>query len=245
MSGTTAEAVKAPGQEQAQQSASGTGLEGKKGSTKETYTQAEVEELWKSREGKIGLKIKTERDTFKTQWQEVTKERDTFKGQLDSLTAEIAEHKQNIESLTKEIDALSAEGPEGGRKLAELRKERERELNEAKTLKASVSETVKEAAKFKRDQLVYAVAAEHGQETPKQLDAFMEAADDLNRNTREELTAMAKYLILTVKEETEPKEEEFNPHVPDSGRNSGGGIDFDSLSPREKIEEGLKRNQKK
>jgi len=49
-------------------------------------------------------------------------------------------------------------------------------------------------------------------------------------------------ILKTVQREYEGKAKPFKP---DSGRSGGGGQNFDEMSPREKIEEGLRRAQKK
>ncbi len=242
MPGTAVEAKEAEAKAQAQKSASDAGLGGDKGSTKETFTKSEVEELWKSREGKIGLKIKTERDTYKTQLTEVSKERDTFKGQVDSLTTEIADTKKEITDLTATIETLNSED---AAKVKQLIKDRERELSDLKTKKKNLEPLEQEVTKFKRDQEVYAVAYEYGLQTSEDLDAFMEAADDLGINDRGKLESLAKHRGLKLKEESEEKEPEEESGKPlDSGHSKGGGPDFDNMTPKEKIEYGLKHPKK-
>ena len=211
-------------------SASGAGLEGKKESTEakpeRTYTESE----YKRAVGTAGQKLKADLDA-------VTAERDTLRGQLATITEEITEAKASIEDLTKQIDVEAGEDPER-KGLIKLRKDKEAELKALKVERAAVAETAKENIKFKRDQLVYAVADEYGTD----YDRFMANADRLKANDRESLVAVAETMGLKLKVEVES---EIEPHIPASGKTSGGGIDLDALSPREKIEKGLEQKKKK
>lgn len=176
----------------------------------------------------------------------ITKERDTFKTERDSLKVQFEAVKSEMSEVTKEIadlkETLETLDSEDAGRVKQIIREKQRELTDLKAQKEALAEPAKEVAKWKRDQLITSVADEYGLKTQEQLKAFREAADDLNRNTREELLAMARHLKLSVKEEVK---EEVQPHVPFSSKNSGSVKDFDNMTPKEKIEYGLAHPSKK
>jgi len=204
------------------------------------YTELERKKAIEDAIAKYGDRIKREkldpitheRDTFKA-------ERDEFRGKYESLSVETSEKTKEITDLKETLETLDSE--DAGR-VKQIIREKQRELTDLKAQKEALAEPAKEVAKWKRDQLITSVADEYGLKTQEQLKAFREAADDLNRNTREELLAMARHLKLSVKEEGK---EEVQPHVPFSSKNSGSVKDFDNMTAKEKIEYGLAHPSKK
>ena len=204
------------------------------------YPQSEVDAIVAQATSQAGRKIKVELET-------VTAERDSLKSQLGTVTAEITEIKQTIEDLNKEIEELSKDDPDKI-ELVKLRKEARAKLATLTAKENTFTERETRVQKSERDQLVYSIASEFvtasGEMTPDDYNRFMEAADKFKLNDQESLTALAVTMGLKPKTEQSSDDNVPEPSAPDSGKNLGGGIDYDKMGPREKIEAGLKSKKK-
>ena len=239
VTGTAEETSQDTSKAQGATPAPGTGLDENQGGAEtkaeKMYPQSEVDALL----GKAGQRVQAKLSA-------VTAERDTLKSQAENLTTEITEAKESIASLTKDIEAMS-EDNQDKQAIIKLRREKQAELNAAKAERARIAEDQKEVTRHKRDQLVFTVADEFmaADGTSVDLDSFMANADKFHLSDREGLEDLAETMGLKLKGEA-PNEPEKPPSPrPYSGITTGGTENYDNLKPEEKISKGLELARKK
>ncbi len=203
----------------------GVALENKKATQTQkpvkTYTQQDVDTITAN----VGRQISAELQT-------VTTERDTLKGQLDKVNTEITATQTNIEDLNKQIEELSQDDPDKT-DLVKLRKEAKLKLASLTARELMLTERETKVQKFERDQLVFDVAENYVTASGEDADAdsLRTAAERWKVTDRAGLEALAEEKGWKLKSATTPNEPE--PSAPDSGRNSGGGIDLNTRTPKE------------
>ncbi len=197
-----------------------------------TYTQEEVDKITAN----VGRQVRAELQT-------VTQERDALKNQIAQKETEIASVKEQIESLTAEIDDLSKDDLDKT-ELVKLRREAKAKLATQIAQDTELRKREVAVQKFERDRLIFEIATTYTTASGEDADpdALVKAADKFKVSDRAGLESLAEEKGWKLKTNTEPATTE--PSAPDSGRSSGGGDDLSKLSPREKIEYGLKHPKK-
>jgi len=193
----------------------------------ESFTRAQLETL-----------IAQKHSTLDKQISSLEKDLKESKSTVASKEAELADISEERERLHSEIDDLASNDPKKFDIVKKDRELRERERNlRADTLalqteKRIHGERIKKAEDHLREITINEIAAKYDNGEPSKLKRLC----DLSGVTSEE--------HITEVAETLWSKKATGTLVPLSGRTSGGGIDFSSLSPKEKIEEGIKQKTK-
>lgn len=173
---------------------------------------------------------------------EMEVERDSVKAQLKVKNTELEEIVAEREKLKTEIDDLTSDDPKKFdiiKRDTDLR-ERERKLKTDTTSleadKQAHGEEVKLAKDTLREVFIWETATKYEGGDPVKL---KELCETFGATTAEQIVKVAEALWPK-----KDKELGTPPLKPFSGRTSGGGIDVDSLSPREKIDEGIRQKKK-
>ncbi len=203
------------------------------------------------------LNVHAENGRLKKELVKVTKERDDLRSQADRLSQEVKDATQNLTETKGRIEDLEADltqAIEGNADLTEINKIK-RSLRDAKVQaetdlkakrdaieaekKALTAEreqwatTVAEAQAMKFEVDVFEVAEEHEGLTSERLKALCEKT---GKTTRAEIEDLAD--TLWVKKEGTTLKTSLKG---DSGITTGGGVNWASLTPKQRLEETSKR----
>ncbi len=172
-------------------------------------------------------------------------ERDTAQTALAVKEVELTDIAEEREKLNTQIDELSSNDPA---KFNIIKKDRELLLRE-NTLKTNIraeeakwkvnEDRVKAAEDTNREITIWEIATTHEGGDPVKLKDLCET---FGANTEEEIVKVAG--TLWAKKTASPNAPKTQPLKPFSGRTTGGVLDIDGLSAKEKIEEGLKEKTK-
>ncbi len=206
--------------------------------TPRTYTETEAQKMVSDALAAKGREHKTALDA-------ITKERDTFKTQIDSITGELESLKSEREELEASVDQLSVNDPDKKKLTAALKENAEaaRKLKadrlDLEADKQTHAEEVQMAKETRLEADCWEVAGEYEGGDAVKLKTLATLA---KTTTREEVTALAA-TIWAKKASTE----KVLSGAPDSGATSGGSgiMDYNKLTPEEKIDYGLKHPPKK
>ena len=168
----------------------------------------------------------------------------SIQSQLTLSKAEAAEAKANLETLQADLQSLQGEHDD----LVKQQFAEDPEAREAYKDKKAIAGAQRQLAKdtaeaqhklYEAEKLVWAANM-----AKKANDLVQETGIDIKELepclTEEEMEVKAlRYQASQVKEKPKP------PSKPDSGINSGVGVDVDSLSAREKIDKGIEQAKKK
>lgn len=192
--------------------------------------------------------IKTEYAKWQSKTlQPITKERDTLRKQVSDLNAKLEDKNDN-----KELDLLlkadtSELGEDEAKKLDAVRRKYTAGLKEYRDNKVKVADTLKEneataerLGGIQRHQMAvekaYGLLMPQDKAFSKQLDAIAEELEQA-----ESPEHMERLLKVIARE----RQGKAKPFTPDSGRNSGSGVDLSKLSGKELILRGLQKGGKK
>lgn len=177
----------------------------------------------------------------------VSKERDELRKQVNDLNAKLEDKTDNKELdllLKGETDEL---GEDDAKKRDEIRRKYNQRFKEYREKAAQADEAKKEAETtaeklggIERHQMAreraYAILMPQDKEFDKALDSIVKELEEAE--SPEHMDRLAKLVVR----ERQGKQKPFKP---DSGRNSGGGIDLSKLSSEERIAYALKKMDRK
>lgn len=177
-------------------------------------------------------------------------ERDNYKSQVQAKDTQLQTVQDELSGLEKRIEELSSKDPELNNleKRAKQLREQERKIKtDTATLEAENqkhSQTLTELREVEQAVTVWQIAEMYsGGNEDRQAeiaDRLIDLTKSLDATTEDKIHAIAETLYGQV------GDGEVSPPSPRpfTGGTSGGGMDTDTLSPREKIEYGLKNPKK-
>ena len=225
-----------------------------------THTQAEFEE-------KV-LTVHAENGRLKKELEKINKERDVFKSQAEQLKKEVdiaTSSLKETESRIADLESDLAQAIQGDADLTEIKTIKDKLRSAESQLKKDIKEkqeaidTVKKALTSEREQ--WAETVDKAKETNFEMDIW-EVSGEFEDGDAEKLMAICNKFgiknrgesqetaeLIWHKKAKEPSGQEVviegKGVVLDSGVTSGGGMKLGNMTPREKIEMGIKQAQKK